>query len=187
MNAIVANMRALAANMCVLTASVRDDTRKIEETDLETRIAAWKKREKEKAKRAIAQLPAVIKSIAEKGKGQLIVRVEVTQPYVGSDIDDTYKVLRSWNFPSLLWFETPNPRAPLSLHKIVSLRDGARMIARWALREGFIVHFHKWDERGEIENLRRYDIFDIDQVVAPVFVDSQHGGYHVLEGFSLAW
>lgn len=181
-------MTAIALQARALTTSVRDGTRKKEEANLKVRIAAWKKREKEKAQNAIERLPMVIKGLAENGKSQLVVCVEVTKPFVRLDINDTYKVLSMWDFPSLLESKTPEPGDHLSLYKIRDMRAGARMIARWALKEGFTVHFHKWDnERRREEFVRNYDFLYIDQLVTPVFPDSRHGGWSVEEGFMIAW
>ncbi|MDP2655849.1 MAG: hypothetical protein Q8P17_05055 [bacterium] len=187
MTALAVNMRALAANMCVLAASVRDDIRKKEEADLEVRVAAWKKKEQDKAKKAIAQLPSVIKGIAKKGKSRLIVRVEVSPPFLSLDISDTYKVLSSLDFRFLLESETPEQRKQLSLSNTRNLREGVRPIVRWALRQGFTVFFCKWNEREEAEGFRHYDFFDIDRVATSAFENSQHGGWLVREGFMIAW
>src|SRR3989344_6769931 len=101
-------MSATAAEMNTLASAVRSNTSKEEAADLQDRIAQWRKKEKEKAKRCIAQLPEAIKCVAEKGKYRLIVRVEITHPYLGLDIKYTYRVLKRWNSPTLLESETPN-------------------------------------------------------------------------------
>ncbi|MDP2665588.1 MAG: hypothetical protein Q8P23_03035 [bacterium] len=187
MNAIALQMRTLSSKVRVLTESVRDDTRKMEEADLKIHVAAWKKKEQDKAKKAIAQLPAVIKGIAKNGKSRLILRVEVSPPYLSLDISDTYKVLSSLDFRFLLESETPEPLKQLSLSNTRNFREGVRPIVRWALRQGFTVSFCKWNEREEAERFRHHDFFDIDRVATSVFENSQHGGWLVCEGFTIAW
>lgn len=187
-------MTTMAVQMCTfssqaraLTTSVRNDTHKRELADLGVRIAAWKKKEKEKAKNAIAQLPAVIKDLAENGKSRLVVQVEVSPPHLVSEIFNIYKVLNRWDFQYLLESETPDSGDRLSLYKIRNLRDGARLIARWALKEGFTVLFLKWDDRLRYERVENCDFIQIDQLVTPVLAGSCYGGWSVEEGFMITW
>lgn len=180
-------MHALASEARAIANSVRENTRKMEEVDLNARIAAWKKREQEKAQRAVAQLPAVIKDLAGEGKFALVVRVQVTPPYVSTEISETYKVLSWVDFRSLLDTETPNSGKDLSLGKTRNLREGARPIARWALRQGLKVRYCKWEEENFRRDFGRIDVFDVDRVEEPVLGNSKHYDWPVHEGFVLRW
>ena len=186
MTTMAVQMHTFSSQARALTTSVRDDIRKREEADLKVRVAAWKKCEKEKAQNAIAQLPTIIKDLAENGKSQLIVQVEVSPPHLVSEIFDIYKVLNRWDFQYLLASETPDSGDRLSLYKIRNMRDGARMIACWALKEGFTVLFLKWDDRLQYERVENCDFMAIDQLVKPV-LGSRHDGWPVEEGFMIAW
>ena len=110
----------------------------------------------------------------------------VSPPHLVSEIFDIYKVLNRWDFQYLLASETPDSGDRLSLYKIRNMRDGARMIACWALKEGFTVLFLKWDDRLQYERVENCDFMAIDQLVKPV-LGSRHDGLPVEEGFMIAW
>ena len=184
-------MTATASQMRALTTSVRDNTRRREEIDLKIHIAAWRGKEKQKAKDAIAKLPEVIKAVANSGKHKLIVRVEVTNPYLTLETSEVYKEIDTFNqINRTLDSEVPATGVNLSIRACATMRDGAKRIARWAIRHGFGVRYLKWNERKEREDylFRNADWLNIDNRrvnVLPTVCES--GNYPLYEGFVIMW
>jgi len=187
MAATAERMNTLASQARARATSVRDELRKKEEAELKIQIAGWRKREKKKAKRAIGQLSSAIERLAGQGRENIVAQVEVEGPYLISEIMDACKVLCPWGHNHLLDFEIPDSPNCLSLHKIRNLRDGARMIAGWALRQGFSVQYQNWRERIGRDNIRHYEILEIDPVTTSVFVGSHRNAWPVTEGLLISW
>ncbi|MDD2657607.1 MAG: hypothetical protein PHD04_03030 [Candidatus Pacebacteria bacterium] len=188
MSAMAVEMSTLSSQMQARTAAVRDELRRKEEADLKARAVAWREREKQKAKTAIARLPAVIKGVAEKGKSDLIVRMDVRGPYTTDEMRKMYKVIDLYHSPHFPSYDVPSEQhIQLTSYKLKKLRDGARMIASWALREGFAVYCRIWEDRLGREEVDRYEHFIVDDVRSQFIDGDDSENWPVCEGLLIRW
>lgn len=172
-------MTALAEEMRTTSRTACSRLYKKEEKDFEVKLAAWRKRQDEKARQATAQLPGAIKEAAKNRMSCLIVRVETRHPFLYSETLHAYQEFRTqWADDTTLESGT---RVTLSNSRY--LPRGCRPIARWALRQKFAVRVVEWETS---EFPWRTALVEIDCFNSRI-VPRRDPEYPIYTGLSISW
>lgn len=174
-------MSTLALEMRSVSKTARSSRFQEEKEDFERRFAEWKNQRKEKAKATTLLLPNLIRGEAERGRRDILLRIEIDPPYTfGADYEEFRIVFDFSHMDSGVWF---------TLAKSKLLPDGARAIARWALRQGFQVRTYKWkrDDERYLHLHRTCHEVDRDRSLVVPFSDQHRYDYTLYEGIVISW